>query len=87
MIHKLKIEPSYFQAVLEGSKTFEIRKNDRGFQKGDHVVLMEFDKNKIGGYTKREIQVQIKYVTNFNQKDDYVVFGFEIVPDIFGDLK
>lgn len=42
-VHELKIWPVYYQAVRNGSKTFELRKNDRGFQKGDRVVLREFD--------------------------------------------
>lgn len=41
--HELKIWPRFFAAVKDGSKTFEYRKNDRGFQKGDLVVLKEYD--------------------------------------------
>lgn len=44
MIHSLKIWPVYFEAVKDGSKTFEYRNNkDRGFQKGDIVELNEYD--------------------------------------------
>ena len=35
MKHKLKIEQHYLDALLDGSKTFEIRLKDRGYQKGD----------------------------------------------------
>ena len=39
MQHNLKILRCYFEPVLSGDKTFEIRDNsDRGFQKGDVVV-------------------------------------------------
>lgn len=38
--HKLKCWPVYFDAVKRGEKTFEGRINDRGFQKGDRVILM-----------------------------------------------
>lgn len=41
--HHLKALPVYFDAVLRGDKPFEIRKNDRGFQTGDMIVLEEFD--------------------------------------------
>lgn len=33
--HNLKILPEYYIAVSDGSKTFEIRKNDRDFHLGD----------------------------------------------------
>lgn len=45
MKHELKIWPQYYCRVADGSKTFEVRKNDRGFQPGDTVVLKEYDPN------------------------------------------
>ena len=39
MEHRLKIWPQHWQRVFEGTKTFEIRNNDRVFQKGDKVIL------------------------------------------------
>lgn len=41
--HELKTWPVAFEAVWAGMKTFEIRLNDRFYQRGDHVVLLEFD--------------------------------------------
>lgn len=41
-IHDLKIYPEHYNNVKSGSKTFEIRENDRGFQKGDKVRLLQF---------------------------------------------
>lgn len=43
MKHELKIWPQYYCRVADGSKTFEVRDNDRGFQPGDTVVLKEWD--------------------------------------------
>ena len=37
MLHELKIEKQFADAVLDGRKTFELRKNDRGFNAGDLV--------------------------------------------------
>ena len=47
MIHTLKIWPQYYSRVKDGSKTFEIRENDRGFQKGDLVELREWDPSPV----------------------------------------
>ncbi len=43
MLHHLKTLPEYFQAVIDGRKPFEIRKDDRGFKSGDRVELKEFE--------------------------------------------
>jgi len=37
--HELKTDPEVFDAVAEGRKTHEIRKNDRGFKVGDGLLL------------------------------------------------
>ena len=39
--HVLKVDAPYFDALLDGSKTFEVRKNDRGYQAGDTLVLLD----------------------------------------------
>ncbi|RKJ45990.1 DUF3850 domain-containing protein, partial [Butyricicoccus sp. 1XD8-22] len=42
-VHELKIYPEYFKEVICGKKTFEIRRNDRGYKVGDILSLKEFD--------------------------------------------
>ncbi len=44
MIHALKIEKQYFEAVASGRKTFELRNNDRNFAVGDFLALNEVTK-------------------------------------------
>ena len=39
--HVLKTETEYYQVRERGLKTFEIRKNDRDYQVGDHITLQE----------------------------------------------
>ncbi|GAA4123315.1 hypothetical protein GCM10022215_29900 [Nocardioides fonticola] len=46
--HILKVQPPYFDALADGSKTFEVRRNDRGFQRGDTLVLWEYKPDPYG---------------------------------------
>lgn len=79
-IHELKCYPEFFNKIKTGEKNFEIRLNDRDFMAGDHVYLEEFIPDS--RYTYHWILVQIKYVTDFEQKPGWVVFGFrEIARD------
>lgn len=71
--HKLKIKQEYFEPVIQGKKRFEIRKNDRNFKVGDIVVLEEIDENNI--YTGDSFKTRITFLTDYQQKDGYVVFG------------
>lgn len=41
--HRLKLELAYCDEVLSGEKAFEIRFNDRGFQKGDRIQFQAID--------------------------------------------
>ena len=44
-IHNLKILNDFADSVVTGDKTFEIRENDRGFQKGDFIKFQAIDKS------------------------------------------
>lgn len=61
MIHNLKILPGYFVKVVDGSKKFELRKDDRGYKVGDTLLLREFDGEK-REYTGREIRKEVTYI-------------------------
>ena len=77
MIHELKILPEYFNAVISGEKTFEIRKNDRPFHKGDLLALNEFD----GQYwTGNSCLVYVDYILNNPDyvKKDMVIMGIKL---------
>lgn len=74
--HELKIAPEYFYHVMDGSKTFEIRRNDRNFQPGDIISLREFEDGK---YTGNSRAVMVTYITNYEQKKDYVVLATKLI--------
>lgn len=71
--HLIKTEKSYFKAVKEGRKTFEIRQNDRGYQAGDKVILEEL--NNLNLTTGERIKADIGYVIGYKQQENYVVFS------------
>lgn len=71
MKHELKCLPEYFQAIEDGLKTFEIRFNDRNFQRSDVLILKEFDAFK--GYSGREHISKVLYVLD---KSPYVPKGY-----------
>lgn len=72
-VHELKITPEYFEAVFMGTKTFEIRKNDRGFKVGDMLILKEWN----GSYTGKKLARKVTYITDYQQKPGYVVMAIE----------
>ena len=61
MIHELKTWPEYFEKVLNGDKTFELRKNDRNYRKGDTLILKEWNPNE-KQYTGRRVIVFVSNV-------------------------
>lgn len=71
--HHLKTWPLCYAAIIEGRKTFEIRRNDRDFKVGDDLVLAEWDPDR--GYTSRVAVRQVIFMTDFEQKPGFVVMG------------
>lgn len=59
--HELKTWPEFFDAIWDGTKTFEVRKNDRDFQVGDYLYLREWDPHR-SDYTGRHGTVRVGYV-------------------------
>ena len=59
--HYLKTVQPYFSEVEKGTKTFEVRKNDRNFFVGDEVYLQEYDKES-NTYSGKQVRAIITYV-------------------------
>ena len=43
MLHELKIKKCYLLHIIEGKKTFEVRKNDRDYQVGDTIRFLPLE--------------------------------------------
>jgi hypothetical protein len=76
--HELKIWPEYFEDVYNGTKTFEVRKNDRNFHVGDTVTLKEWDNNSFK-YSQRQLSFVISHLLQggqFGIESGFVVMSF-----------
>jgi hypothetical protein len=71
--HNVKVNIKYFDAIVSGKKTFEIRFDDRNYQEGDFIVL---HKTLSNGFVNGEtVQKRIGFITDFEQKQCYIVFS------------
>lgn len=80
--HELKVLPAYFHPICEGVKTFEVRRDDRGFQRGQIIRLREWDYNhgvtEKSRYTGNEDFVRIEWILTGGQmgiEPGYVVMS------------
>ncbi len=79
VVHDLKIWPTFFDAVRDGIKPFEVRKNDRHFRVGDVLQLQEWSPST-GEFTGRTLQRVVVYILaggQFGIEEGYVVLGFD----------
>ena len=85
MNHKIKILESFADAVLRGEKTFEVRKNDRGYQRGDTVefiVLYDSDHLEMTNHPLMKRKYEITYVLNgWGIENGYVAFGIRLIEE------
>ena len=73
-LHELKIKSAYAYAKLAGNKMFEIRLNDRDYKVGD-IVKYTCTESNIANDKLQNKLYYITFITNYEQKDGYVVFG------------
>ncbi len=77
--HELKILPKFFNDVLLGRKTFEVRIEDKSkFNVNDKLLLMEFDGEK---FTGRQLKVNVTYVLRDEQlcKPGHCIMAIEVI--------
>lgn len=92
--HVLKLNDRYFDAVANGIKTFEIRKNDRDYKVGDTLVLKKVDDDGkyltyattiFGINLNYEIKVAVTYILTHDEFDGisegYVALGIRRVKE------
>ncbi|OGZ03232.1 MAG: hypothetical protein A2430_02820 [Candidatus Liptonbacteria bacterium RIFOXYC1_FULL_36_8] len=63
-----KIWPEYFQEIINGKKTFELRLNDFSISESDTLLLKEWNPTT-KSYTGREIEKKIGYVGKWKISD------------------
>ena len=64
-IHEVKCWPMYFRHLWDGSKRFEVRKNDREYCAGDTIINREWGGER-NDYTGRMIEHRVGYVARLN---------------------
>lgn len=78
MTHALKVWKEYYPSIEDGSKNFELRKDDRPFTVGDRLILQEYDKDT---YTGKETERTITYILRncsfFGLKEGYCILGIK----------
>lgn len=83
--HRLKIKSEHYINVINGTKTAEIRYNDRNYRVGDILILNEIDEN--GNFTGKICEVIVTHVLDDNQylQNGYVMLSFRMFYS--GDLN
>lgn len=83
MTHVIKLREAFANAVMSGDKLFEIRENDRGYQRGDCLRFVVVDEH--GKPTHSDLTLasyRITYVlSGWGLKEGYVALGIEKVRD------
>jgi hypothetical protein len=63
MRHVIKSWPQFFGPILRGTRTHELRENDRGYSVGDTLELREYDP-LLQNYTGRSCKVKVTSITS-----------------------
>jgi hypothetical protein len=89
VLHDLKCWPDSFNALVHEEKTFEWRKNDRGFEVGDTLWLREWEPTS-GKYTGREIKRSVAYILSgslFGIPEGYCIMSLRKAVELAAEEK
>lgn len=77
-VHQIRLATNYFDDVAAGIKTFELRKNDRRYKRGDLLEMMEFTE---GRNTGRMIRAEVTYILEdyTGLEDGYCILAIKVI--------
>jgi hypothetical protein len=86
--HRLKCLPERFRPLWSGDKTCdktcEIRRDDRGFRVGDHLMFAEWDEQH--GYSGREITTEVTHIL-VGALPGRIVLPYDLVVMVFREVS
>ena len=79
-VHQIRLGESFFEDAYTNDKSFELRKNDRGYKKGDILELMEFAD---GRNTGRMVRKLVTYILEdyTGLEDGYCIMATALVDE------
>ena len=89
-VHDLKTWPRHFQAIWDGRKSFEMRRNDRGYKVGDTLILREWEPSLMygvdggGEYKGRYVTAIVTYLLDQDEEqpefiaDNWVIMAIRV---------
>ena len=76
-VHNLKIEQKYYDRIIDRTKTFEVRNNDRDYQVGDMISFAVLQDNAEPWASDQ--QYKITYIMHSN---DIIDLGEDVIMSI-----
>lgn len=87
--HDLKTHLQYFKAIWDNKKRFDVRFDDRKFEVGDTITLLEYNE-KQNTYTGRSLGATISYKLDggqFGLQEGYCVLSLDNIEKVWEDCS
>ena len=90
--HNIKLRVEFCDAVVSGEKSFEIRRNDRGYQQGDHIIFQAVERDGQQVYPVphpvNDLEFEITYVLNgYGLENGFVAFGIKCLGGVVDERE